>query len=204
MGRLRLWLYHRKTATMARHATRTIFCRGSPADLPAVRRGGGGRTGPFQPRQRHQRLDSRPRVAVRDLWPETHLRSPVALWQPSVCRQSGSYWSPCPSGGRPRRGVWSHLQGRDPADDFQAEVPAMHRQPPAGTRAEGCARGWAAISPPGAMTTPGRPWIGSPTRWAPTASRSSRMPRWPARRPLSSAPAKAAISTRRIRHRPAL
>ncbi|PCR26320.1 hypothetical protein CQA86_32655, partial [Klebsiella pneumoniae] len=39
---------------------------------------------PFQPRQRHQRLDSRPRVAVRDLWPETHLRSPVALWQPSV------------------------------------------------------------------------------------------------------------------------
>ncbi|MER0132844.1 hypothetical protein KD913_18240 [Klebsiella pneumoniae] len=47
----------------------------------------------------------------------------------------------------------------------------------------------------GAMTTPGRPWIGSPTRWAPTASCSSRMPRWPARRPLSSAPAKAAIST---------
>ncbi len=47
----------------------------------------------------------------------------------------------------------------------------------------------------GAMTTPGRPWIGSPTRWAPTASYSSRMPRWPARRPLSSAPAKAAIST---------
>lgn len=38
------------------------------------------------------------------------------------------------------------------------------------------ARGWGAISPPGAMTTPGRPWIGSPTRWAPTASCSSRMP----------------------------
>ncbi len=40
-----------------------------------------------------------PRVAVRDLWPETHFRAPVALWQPSVCRQSGSYWSFCPPGG---------------------------------------------------------------------------------------------------------
>ena len=50
-------------------------------------------------------LDPRPRVAVRDLWPETHFRAPVALWQPSVCRQSGSYWSFCPPGGRPRRGV---------------------------------------------------------------------------------------------------
>ena len=68
-------------------------------------RGGGGRAGSFQPRQRHQRLDPCPRVAVRDLWPETHFRAPVALWQPSVCRQSGSYWSFCPPGGRPRRGV---------------------------------------------------------------------------------------------------
>ena len=85
----------------------------NPHDLVADRRrivrrfgrGGGGRAGPFQPRQRHQRLDPRPRVAVRDLWPETHFRSPFALWQPSVCRQSGSYWSFCPPGGRPRRGV---------------------------------------------------------------------------------------------------
>ncbi|STS82795.1 putative amidase [Klebsiella pneumoniae] len=46
-----------------------------------------------------------PASAVRDLWPETHFRAPVALWQPSVCRQSGSYWSFCPPGGRPRRGV---------------------------------------------------------------------------------------------------
>ena len=44
-------------------------------------------------------------LAVRDLWPETHFRAPVALWQPSVCRQSGSYWSFCPPGSRPRRGV---------------------------------------------------------------------------------------------------
>ncbi|CCM92714.1 Asp-tRNAAsn/Glu-tRNAGln amidotransferase A subunit and related amidases [Klebsiella pneumoniae subsp. pneumoniae ST512-K30BO] len=66
---------------------------------------GGRRAGPFQPRQRHQRLDPRPRVAVRDLWPETHFRPPLPLRQPSVCRQSGSYWSLCPPGGRPRRGV---------------------------------------------------------------------------------------------------
>lgn len=95
--------------------------------------------------------------------------------------------------------VYDALQGRDPADDFQADKASERTGNLLERGLEGCAaRGWAAISPPGAMTTPGRPCIGLPTRWAPTASCSSRMPPWPARRPLSSAPAKAAISIWRI------
>ncbi len=86
-----------KTATMARRATaRSVADR--RRILRRFGRSGGRRAGPFQPRQRHQRLDPRPRVAVRDLWPETHFRPPLPLRQPSVCRQSGSYWSLCPPG----------------------------------------------------------------------------------------------------------
>lgn len=95
--------------------------------------------------------------------------------------------------------VYDALQGRDPADDFQADKASERTGNLLDRELEGlrCAR-LGGCSPPGAMTTPGRPWIGSPTRWAPTASCSSRMPPWHARRLLSSAPAKAAINICRI------
>ncbi len=124
-------------------------------------RGGGGRTGPFQPRQRHQRLDSRPRVAVRDLWSETHLRSPVTLRQPSVCRQSGSYWSLCPGATSPR--CMTPCRGATRPMTFRPIKPASAPATCWSAVWRFCAaRGWGAISPPGAMTTPGRPWIARP------------------------------------------
>ncbi len=95
--------------------------------------------------------------------------------------------------------VYDALQGRDPADDFQADKASERTGNLLDRELEGlrCAR-LGGYFTTGAMTTPGRPWIGSPTRWAPTASCSSRMPPRHARRLLSSAPAKAAINICRI------
>ncbi len=79
--------------------------------------------------------------------------------------------------------VYDALQGRDPADDFQADKASERTGNLLDRELEGlAARGWGLFHHLGAMTTPGRPWIGSPTRWAPTASCSSRMPPWHARR----------------------
>ncbi len=59
------------------------------------------------------------------------------------------------------------LQGRDPADDFQADKASERTGNLLERGLEGlrCAR-LGGYFTPGAMTTPGRPWIGSPTRWA--------------------------------------
>jgi aspartyl-tRNA(Asn)/glutamyl-tRNA(Gln) amidotransferase subunit A len=86
------------------------------------------RAGPFFARHRHQRLDSRTGLPVRDIWSEAHLWPPVTFRQPSVCRKPGSYRAVCP----PRQrlaSVYDALQGRDTSDSFQADSSREQTRP---------------------------------------------------------------------------